>query len=283
MSGPSRTEAPLAGPDWVDAAVGAGTWLIRTSAAATAPARSMVGRLLPVVLHPPGVPAGAHPGHLAATLAVRGAEQRTAAAAAAGRALDALVPRVLDTVLARVGLTDLVLDNVDLDAVVSGVDLDAAATRLDVDAVVARADLEAAIARVDLDSAVARVDLDAVVARVDVDAILDRLDLTDVVLSRVDLTRLVNAVLERVDLVGLAQDVIDGVDLPAIIRESTGSMASDTVRGARMQSIAADEAVGKAVDRLLLRRRHPPTPSTGERPDLLTPQSVPPGDRHDAR
>jgi hypothetical protein len=35
-------------------------------------------------------------------------------------------------------------------------------------------------------------------------------------------------------------------------------MASDTVQGARMQSIAADEAVGRAVDRLLLRRRHVP-------------------------
>jgi hypothetical protein len=274
MSGPPPTGPRLDGSDWIDAAVGAGSWLIRTGAAATAPARSVVGRLLPVVLHLPGVPDGAQPGHLAAMLAVRGAQQRAAATAVANRVLDVAVPRVLETVLGRVGLTELVLDNVDLDAVVSGVDLDAAAARLDVDAVVARADLEAAVARVNLDAAV---------ARVDVDAILDRLDLTEVVLSRVDLTRLVNAILERMDLVGLAQDVIDGVDLPAIIRESTGSMASDTVRGARMQSIAADEAVGKAVDRLLLRRRHQPGASTGGRPDLMAPQALPPGDRHDAR
>jgi hypothetical protein len=32
-------------------------------------------------------------------------------------------------------------------------------------------------------------------------------------------------------------------------------MASETVRGARMQSIVADEVVGRAVDRLLLRTR----------------------------
>ncbi|HEY7721608.1 MAG TPA: hypothetical protein VIB11_07190 [Pedococcus sp.] len=103
------------------------------------------------------------------------------------------------------------------------------------------------------------VDLDAVVAAVDVEAVLDRVDLTAVVLQRVDLDALVNAVIAHVDLIGLAEEVIDGVDLPEIIRESTGSMASDAVRGARLQGIAADEAVGRAVDRLLLRRksRHP--------------------------
>jgi hypothetical protein len=122
--------------------------------------------------------------------------------------------------------------------------------------------------RVDLETLVTavldRVDLTAVVLqRVDLEtlvtAVLDRVDLTAVVLQRVDLDALVNAVIARVDLIGLAEEVIDGVDLPEIIRESTGSMASDAVRGARMQGIAADEAVGRAVDRLLLRRknRHP--------------------------
>lgn len=86
-----------------------------------------------------------------------------------------------------------------------------------------------------------------------VDTVLDRLDLTAVVLERVDLDAVVTAVLAQVDLIAIAEEVIDGVDLPEIIRESTGSMASDTVRGARMQGISADEAVGRAVDRLLLR------------------------------
>ena len=49
--------------------------------------------------------------------------------------------------------------------------------------------------------------------------------------------------------------MIDGVDLPELIRESTGSMASQTVRSARMQGIHADEAIERAMDRLLLRRR----------------------------
>jgi hypothetical protein len=48
--------------------------------------------------------------------------------------------------------------------------------------------------------------------------------------------------------------VLAEIDLPEIIRESTGAMASDTVRGVRMQTISADDAVGRAVDRLRLRR-----------------------------
>jgi hypothetical protein len=68
----------------------------------------------------------------------------------------------------------------------------------------------------------------------------------------------VDAALAQVDLIALANEVIDGVDLPEIIRESTGSMASDTVRGARMQGIEADQAVARAMDRLLLRHTRRP-------------------------
>ncbi len=72
-------------------------------------------------------------------------------------------------------------------------------------------------------------------------------------LKRVDLVKVVDAVLDQMDLIALANEIIDGVDLPEIIRESTGSMASETVQGVRMQGIGADQAVGRAVDRLLLR------------------------------
>lgn len=83
-------------------------------------------------------------------------------------------------------------------------------------------------------------DIDRVVAAADLDAAAARIDLA--------------AIIDRIDLIGLAEEIIDGVDLPAIIRESTGSMASDTVRSVRMQGIVADEAIGRAFDRLLLRR-----------------------------
>jgi hypothetical protein len=64
-----------------------------------------------------------------------------------------------------------------------------------------------------------------------------------------------DAVLKRIDLAGLAEGVIAEVDLAEIIRQSTGSVASDTVRGVRMQSISGDEAVGRAVGRLRVRLR----------------------------
>ena len=117
-----------------------------------------------------------------------------------------------------------------------------------------RVDVAAVVERVDVEPVVARVDLDAAARRLDIDAVLARLDLTAIVLERVDLDAVLAAVLDRLDLVALAAEVIDGVDLPEIIRESTGSMASDTVQGVRMQAIGADEAVGRAVDRFLLRR-----------------------------
>jgi hypothetical protein len=117
-----------------------------------------------------------------------------------------------------------------------------------------RVDVNGIVAAVDLDRAASRLDVDAIARRVDIQAVLDRLDLTTVVLERVDLDMLVEAVIRRIDLVGLTEGVIDEIDLPGLIRESTGSMASATVLGARMQGIAADEAVGRVVDRLLLRR-----------------------------
>ncbi len=91
--------------------------------------------------------------------------------------------------------------------------------------------------RVDLDAVVATVDLDSAVARVDLDAIID-----------------------RIDVIGIVEEVLDVIDLPSIIRDSTGSMASETVRGARMTSITADDAIQKAIDRALFRRRQKARP-----------------------
>lgn len=263
--------------------------------AAAGPTRRAATAIHPVarmVFRPPWLPTRLHPVVWMEALNREGEAQSAALRLELSRRLDELVPVVLTEVLRRAHVTDLILRYVDLDRVVSAVDLDAAAAQLDVAAVVEqievdpivgrvdldavidrvdidavldkvdltlvvldRVDLDAVIARVDLDAVLDRVDLDAVVDRVDIDAVLDKLDLTSVVLQRVDLDVLIQAVLERMDLVGLAAEVIDGVDLPEIIRESTGSMASETVRGARMQGIVADEAVGRAVDRFLLRRR----------------------------
>jgi hypothetical protein len=155
--------------------------------------------------------------------------------------------------------------------VVRRVDLDATVQRLDIEAVLDRIDLTATVVkRVDLDvlvrevfarvdgeqvmDLVGKVDVDAIAGRLDIEAVLDRMDLTSTVLQRVDLVKVVDAVLDQIDLITIANEIIEGVDLPEIIRDSTGSMASETVNGVRMQGIGADQAVSRAVDRLLLRR-----------------------------
>jgi hypothetical protein len=94
---------------------------------------------------------------------------------------------------------------------------------------------------------------------------LDQIDLTALVLARVDLQRVVAAVLDsmdltdlvldRVDLVRIVDEVLAEIDLPEIIRESTGSMAADTVREVRIRGVDADRAVTRVMDRILPRRK----------------------------
>jgi hypothetical protein len=121
--------------------------------------------------------------------------------------------------------------------------VEAVLDQLDVTEIVrARVDLDAVVEGLDLDAIVDRIDVDAIVARVDVDAIADRID--------------VGRIIDRIDLSGLALEVIDRIDLPEIIRASTGAVASDTVRTVRLESISADQAIARFVDRLLGRERH---------------------------
>jgi hypothetical protein len=70
------------------------------------------------------------------------------------------------------------------------------------------------------------------------------------VVARVDF----EAVIHRMDLPTIARQVVDDIDLPVLIRDSTGSLASEGVVGLRMQGIEADERVSKIVDKVLLRR-----------------------------
>jgi hypothetical protein len=98
----------------------------------------------------------------------------------------------------------------------------------------------AVLDEVDLDGVVARVDLDAIAARIDLDAIAARIDL--------------NAIVSRLDLAGLTEQVIDEVDLGEIIRESSGTMASEKVDALRVQGMRADHLLSRLVDRVLLRK-----------------------------
>lgn len=253
MGGSAELE-PIAGRDRltaVDVTVGMtasalGLALVVGRRVATV-SRPVARPLTGLVLRPPLVAERYQPATWVVLAGRRGAARRERLVVEVVALLDLLVPVVADALLRRMDLTDVVRRYVDLDGLVASVDLDEAVARVDLEAVVGRLDLDRIVReRVDLDGIVATVDIDAIAARIDIDAVI-----------------------ARIDLVGLAEDVIAEVDLPEIIRESTGSMASETVRGVRMQGITADEAVGRAVDRFRLRRnRQQPPPVPPETVDL---------------
>lgn len=251
----------------VDLAVGAAEL---TAAVAGPVGRRVVSAARPVadaVLSPPMLEPRFHPMTWLGALERRGDRRRGRLLADLYLRLDELVPLVAEALLQRIDLTGAVSGHVDLDAVVAGVDLDAVAARLDIDAVARRLDIDAVLARLDLTRIVRdQVDLDDLVSTVNLDAAAARLDL--------------EAVIERIDLVGLAREVIAELDLPEIIRESTGSVASDTVRGVRMQGITGDQAVGRAVERLRLgraRRESGPGGPDPSRPGPAVPSQPTPG------
>jgi hypothetical protein len=241
-------------------AAGAAVSATRRVARAAAPLGSAVLRS-PVVIE------RLHLARAVDALADRGREVVTSRAGDLERMIAVLVPLVVREVLDTLDLNVVILERVDLDGLVAKVDVTEVVDRMDIDAVVRQVDLDAAVQRIDLDALVRQVDIDAIMRRVDIDAIAQRVDL-DAIADRIDLDRIVarididsivagvdlKAIVDRLDVVGLAEEVINEIDLPEIIRDSTGSMASHVVRDARMQSIDADEAVSRLVDRLLRRR-----------------------------
>ena len=300
-----QTSSKLTVPVAIDAALGAAA--VATSAAAWvvrrfARAAAGVGG---IVMHPPILTERLHPARLVEALADRGRATRTSTGADLNQIIAAVVPPVVYEVLDNLDITALVLDRVDIDTLVSAVDveaivdrvdiaaiverldidaivsnvdidaivrkvnIDAIASQLDIDAIVSRVDVDAIVSQLDVDAIVSQVDLDAIANRIDLDAIVERIDV-DAIVSRVD----VDAVVRRLDLVGLAEEVVNGIDLPEIIRESTGSMASDVVRDVRMQSIDADVAIAHLIDRILRRRRARRTDAPGE-PESLTQANTP--------
>jgi hypothetical protein len=210
------------------ASVGAGLAVVRATA------ESPVLRSV-VAWQPPFVPARFQPSALIADVARRGARYRVWGAQGVERLLDQWTPVIVEMVVSRLDLTGIVIRHVDIDEVVKAVDLDAAVARVDLDAVVQRVDLDAAVAGVDLNAAVEGVDIDAIAGKLDIDAVIG-----------------------RVDIVAMVEEVIAAIDLPAIIRDSTGSMASETVRSARMTGISVDEAISRSLERYLFRRRRTP-------------------------
>jgi hypothetical protein len=188
------------------------------------------------------VPERYHPATFVAALVTLGEQYRLVSELAADAVVARLVREVVDAVIEQIDLTALVLERVDLDRVVAAVDIEAAVRRLDLTALV-----------------VQQVDVDAIVSTVDIEAVVDRLDI-DEIAAKLDM----QAIIDRLDIATLSLQVIDEIDLPEIIRQSTGSVASEAVRGVRMQSIGADQVVQRTVDRILLRRRERSTQAPGQ-------------------
>src|SRR5256885_9209872 len=121
-------------------------------------------------------------------------------------------------------------------------------TRRAIDLVLDQLDLtQLVLDHVDIERIIASVDLNEVVEQLDVDAVADRLDIERVV--------------ARLDLAKLSLEVIERIDLPEIIRTSTGTVASESVRVVRMQTFGADRAISGLVNRMLGRS------ATGETAD----------------
>ena len=229
--------------DVADVVVGTAWWAARVSGRVATAGTRVAAPVVSVVLRPPGVPRNLQPAHGADLMVQRWRRDRPETIRSLGDWSAGAIASSLDGVLRSVDLERClaaVLDSVDLDRVMADV-----VRRLDIDALV--------------DLVLERMDVDKVVATA-----LDQVDLTSVAVEEIDLGRLVTealkqvdlteVVMEQVDLIGVAEYVVAGIDLPEIIRASTGSVASEAVRGLRMQGVDADLAVARIVDRVLFRR-----------------------------
>ncbi|MFZ0322781.1 MAG: hypothetical protein WAN48_01470 [Actinomycetes bacterium] len=210
-------------------------WQAAASAGRVAGAAARLASPVAVVItDPPIVPASLRPGTYLRSAVASWQVQRPALEGEAQRAWRRTVPVAADTLLAPIDLTKLVVDQVQLADVVM-----------------------AALADLDLtDVVTSQVDLRTVIQ-----SALDELDLTEIVVT-------------RVDVLGLAEYVVNGIDLPAIIRGSTGSVASEGVRTLRMQSVDADATVARLVDRVLMWRRGRVTDAPGDPESLQPPQET---------
>jgi hypothetical protein len=231
--------------DVADVVVGTAWWAARLSGRVATAGTRVAAPVVTVVLRPPGIPRNLQLAHGADLIVQRWRRDRPETIRSLGDWSSGALTSSLDGALRHVDLErwlGAVLDSVDLDRVVADV-----VRRLDIDALV--------------DLVLERMDVDKVVATA-----LDRVDLTSVAMEEIDLGRLVTEalqqvdlteiVMEQVDLIGAAEYVVAGIDLPEIIRASTGSVASEAVRGLRMQGVDADLAVARIVDRVLFRRGH---------------------------
>ena len=191
-------------------------------------------------------------------LVADGARTRDRAVEQAQRALEQLVPAIVELVD-----IDAIVRQVDADALLATVDADALLARVDVDALLRQTDVDTLLQRVDVDAFLAGVDVDAVIARVDVDAIAAKID--------------VNAIVQQVDIDG----IVEQTEIGTIVARSTSGFASEALDAARAQTVGADTLVTRLVERVMRRRADAPlgppllVPEEDEPPSPSAPTSAP--------
>jgi hypothetical protein len=94
--------------------------------------------------------------------------------------------------------------------------------------------------------AIVRQVVDAVIEQVDMDALVDRIPV-DKVIDKVD----VNEIAARIDV----DSILERVDIGSIVRESTTSLAGETVDAIRVQAMGADLFAARVVDKILFRKK----------------------------
>lgn len=105
---------------------------------------------------------------------------------------------------------------------------------------------EIVLSHLDLDRLAEAIDVEHIAQRVDVATLADRVDV-DALAARVN----VEGIVRRLDLAGIALEVIEKIDLPRIMRESTGTIADETVEGIRASGVTADRALSRYLDHVL--------------------------------
>ena len=168
------------------------------------------------MLQPPVLPERYWPQRGIDQLADRGERARKQGVRQAWALLDDLVPFVVDAILDRIDLTQIVIDRVKVTRIVDEIDITPSPAPslvdLDFDSIIESVPIDHILELVDINGIVARVNLDQIMARVDVNAIVSTVD--------------IQAIISRVDLGSIVNQVIDEIDLPEIIWESSGGMAS---------------------------------------------------------
>jgi hypothetical protein len=136
--------------DATDIAFGVGSAALESAVWMVGLGFRAVRPLVGFAIAPPFLPKPLQPVSFLEPFAVRGRTDRRLAMVSLEAVMGAVVPRVIDAVLAEVDITAIVRDHVDLNAIADGIDVNAVAAKIDVNAIAENIDIPAILDRIDL-------------------------------------------------------------------------------------------------------------------------------------